>query len=903
MKVPIIYGVDAEKVQSFYDFVAALREDPAKVADIEAARLLPYLDEFSKVLKSDIENYHLGAEDIKGEQTEERLDQLDLFMSDPVEYARKRVEALASKGAMSELFSDIYRKTGNVILSEMMIAPESIVKTIADAKNIKQFSKVDNFAGFSIRLGFFQVYPDAPRTGNAQQDGGNVSAPLIAIDDKILGAVDGKMDGRLLEILQSVMLAGNHDMQHHYTNDTLNQAIAERNKLFSSRASTHDLSIGSWAGKFFSRSVGDEDISSYESWLLMNHARVMQAGVEKGGRQILEHVCDEYYAELEELSHKLYEDNTTSEKYGPPDEIIDYLGTVLPYALMRFLPMDDPLMDRCCEALEKILRPPQHEIVHKARFLYSDGHTFQVTSNYKIAGRALVPDSLHKCDFKGLKKLQLIKMAPEIPLVISPAEKGSSLEEIQQRVGRVNVEMVSNAAHNVWFSPVRDGIWTTVDEGGATIEIYTKDGMPHREDGPAIIWKKSEYEYKELYCRNGVLHRGNDEPAVIHRVAYPAKINKEYFDNGKYIRQDNISLVDKQFYDVETAAKRLQREKEIESGDRFVLFTSRWSDRRDEPPQRAFNFYSSSEGEVGVKIEIPKNLQNAREYFQELETRQNAPEILDVKDAVYILESYLKKEGLDFDALDPTGESSVEEMRARVDKHSKRLHLIKARDILDALEKDDGERTYIETNKILLELISNLDASGADYSALDPTGNSTKEEMGKRVDDAAKRREIMMARRQFKNIQSRVDMRDRLLFDTAHPIRDMEQSIRRKLATAGVGFEALDETGEKTAEEMEAELKVVCQSALVDEAKKAYQEVVKFHSSYAKEILTVKVQMIKDTLVEAGVDHAVLDETGEKSSKDIEDYLKKLVDEAKYIDPLVPKMPIGENGPFGSRSV
>ena len=146
-------------------------------------------------------------------------------------------------------------------------------------------------------------------------------------------------------------------------------------------------------------------------------------------------------------------------------------------------------------------------------------------------------------------------------------------------------------------------------------------------------------------------------------------------------------------------------------------------------------------------------------------------------------------------------------------------------------------------------------------------------------------------------------MRDRLLFDTAHPIRDMEQSIRRKLATAGVGFEALDETGEKTAEEMEAELKVVCQSALVDEAKKAYEDVMFSEGRYSKEILTVRVQMIKDALVEAGVDHAVLDETGEKSSKDIEDYLKKLVDEAKYIDPLVPKMPIGENGPFGSRSV
>lgn len=41
--------------------------------------------------------------------------------------------------------------------------------------------------------------------------------------------------------------------------------------------------------------------------------------------------------------------------------------------------------------------------------------------------------------------------------------------------------------------------------------VYKKNGVFHREDGPAIIFPDGS----EMYYQNGLLHRGNGEPAIV----------------------------------------------------------------------------------------------------------------------------------------------------------------------------------------------------------------------------------------------------------------------------------------------------------------------------------------------------------------------------------------------------
>jgi hypothetical protein len=84
------------------------------------------------------------------------------------------------------------------------------------------------------------------------------------------------------------------------------------------------------------------------------------------------------------------------------------------------------------------------------------------------------------------------------------------------------------------------------EEGEIVREIWTKDGIIHRDDGPAmkIIDDTTKYE---VYCKMGKIHRDND-PAILH---YYLKENDEYeledvwyYKNGYAHREDGPSNIE-----------------------------------------------------------------------------------------------------------------------------------------------------------------------------------------------------------------------------------------------------------------------------------------------------------------------------------------------------------------------
>lgn len=514
MKVPVIPGIGPEKIQSFLDFATEIRENPMRVAEIEAERLLPYLDAITQQLKEDIQDY-------------KKIPAVEMDAPPPIGNAqdiKDRVAELNSAQGLSSLFTNISRKTNSTILSEMLVLSAGVVGKLRQEDGIQWFGKNDYFNRSSIALGFLQIEKGA---GDA-----NISVPYAAIDEDIMSIL-GKTDTtKLLQLLQRALLAGNHDMQHHYTNDYLNETIIGRQHSLP-KSARHQNSVEKWSRKYFD-SFNDEAANSYESWLIMNHAKAMEKALKNGERGELEVMVRDYYNELGRIKDALIPDTTEDER----KRAIDFMGMLVPYALMRFLPLDDPLITDCFKRLEEIAidkdQPflgTENSVEDVVKYTLELPEYTRIVENYKHAGRPIAPNNTADYDFVAIKKMQLIRMAPAIPYLLSPSDNDEHLKKMQDRVGHINVEMISDVSHNIWFSPVENGTWTTTDDTGARITIHSQNGQPHNLEGPAIIIEFDDQQRKEIYCENGKL-RTNGPPIVSYTLGLQEKLYRnEHFLN------------------------------------------------------------------------------------------------------------------------------------------------------------------------------------------------------------------------------------------------------------------------------------------------------------------------------------------------------------------------------------
>jgi antitoxin component YwqK of YwqJK toxin-antitoxin module len=80
-----------------------------------------------------------------------------------------------------------------------------------------------------------------------------------------------------------------------------------------------------------------------------------------------------------------------------------------------------------------------------------------------------------------------------------------------------------------------------VDEetGNPVLETWTKDGVVHRENGPAIIMfdHYSRHKVEERWMRNGEVHRDGDKPAWCHYDLNSGNLDSiSYYKRGKLHR-------------------------------------------------------------------------------------------------------------------------------------------------------------------------------------------------------------------------------------------------------------------------------------------------------------------------------------------------------------------------------
>ncbi|MDD3030201.1 MAG: hypothetical protein PHS57_07990 [Alphaproteobacteria bacterium] len=192
------------------------------------------------------------------------------------------------------------------------------------------------------------------------------------------------------------------------------------------------------------------------------------------------------------------------------------------------------------------------------------------------------------------------------------------------------------------------------------------------------------------------------------------------------------------------------------------------------------------------QIDVDRNITKARGLFEDLDDQKD---FKDIKSVTNMIGSALEDAGVGYAALDPNGMKTDNEMKAEVEKRVSLVYITKARKCFEVLGfLEDGEDVII-TMKLIR---SALEDAGVGYAALDPNGMKTDDEMKAEVKKRASLGYIIKARIFFETL-------DRDMFDRKKTITNMAL-IGSFLETAGVGYEALDPTGKKTADEMKAEI-------------------------------------------------------------------------------------------------
>jgi hypothetical protein len=213
----------------------------------------------------------------------------------------------------------------------------------------------------------------------------------------------------------------------------------------------------------FHRDFSDQtpDIDDIESWLIMHHAKTLQYIDDTPLRAEVK----TYFDELQRLSGVLKDQAPAS-----PDpaaalraahETADYFNTVMGVSLLRFLPLDHPLVAQALSRMEEADPAPEivmqkNESTREALSEHSMSYRYcyhDILENYAAQGHGIVDRSAAKFSYAQIKLLELIRQESMTVQLISSADPASALGKVQQKTARRGLEMIDAMARMTDFSP------------------------------------------------------------------------------------------------------------------------------------------------------------------------------------------------------------------------------------------------------------------------------------------------------------------------------------------------------------------------------------------------------------------------------------------------------------------
>lgn len=428
---PVVLSADESGLAPLFEYMAAVApQNHMALARQEAARLQPYFTALSRHLQDD-----LNAEPA-------------LFAD-----SRERTEKLITPGSLTRLFLTVAEQTNKIMLSEIIIAPGAVY----DDREITQrvfgswqtpYHSTTRYDGRTVHFGFDKLFER-----NAGGDKLSETAlGVITFDDEMLKNLAGYNPRKMAAALQTIATTVNHDMLHHIHMDTGAPArFMDKKPPGFHMSNPRDK----WLRNFPFDFEQVPKVDDIESFLIMHQAKTMQYL----DQQPLRDAVGTYFDELARIGAAMKEKAVTAADPAAAlreaHDTVDYFSTVMGATLLRFLPVNHPLMQQALTGMEKADPAPECLMQQEAAARKTlDGITLrEIVKNYKEQGYTIADPAAGALNYKQIKLAQLMHHESMICGLISEARPGTYLSDIQKKNGRIGVEMIEAMAKMTDFEP------------------------------------------------------------------------------------------------------------------------------------------------------------------------------------------------------------------------------------------------------------------------------------------------------------------------------------------------------------------------------------------------------------------------------------------------------------------
>lgn len=335
----MIASRDEKSAAQLYEYLSQLRKaTPGAIAEAESRRLAPYFSALEKRLDRD-----QPADSFLGRVKA-------VITHHPISPAPETPEQKEKK-SLCKTFNKVAADTGNVIVSEFCIIPETMlshpaVSAMENSREIRQFFKRIRHNDATISLGFIQCMQDSGT--------GSVTVPVAALDSDILKSIKDFDTKTMMASLQDILTAANHDMMHHLTNTCLNNDVSNTAQTAAYAAKLNTFIAIHLRGN-------DEAPGSYESWALLSHADTWREMRGTETEQDLSRAVDTFYDSLSRLDREMKDAGKTEFQRSA---VIDHFSVLGAFALMRIHPFSDPLMTHVLDRIEALDPAPPRTFVN-----------------------------------------------------------------------------------------------------------------------------------------------------------------------------------------------------------------------------------------------------------------------------------------------------------------------------------------------------------------------------------------------------------------------------------------------------------------------------------------------------------------------------------------------------------
>lgn len=353
-------------------------------------------------------------------------------------------EPLYKTGTLKKIFDYVAKTTRSMLYSEIAIMPQSFLlaletKERQDKRTLNIIpSRTSNDAGLDYVFGLIQLIEREDDPEIIETYGHNkrslLSRGVMALDDALMSDIAPHHPQKMLEALQIIATASNHDVLHHYLN-TVSKGDISREDEADFKPELRDFTHPRTSGYHEDRPLG------MESTLILGHARNWHELQDTPAYTKLKNAIDIYFNELARISLALKADPTISPEQH--HKIVDYFSTAVGFCLCRNWPLNDPLLQDAFSRMQAVdpnpslvQKPDPAAIVKtlshpdKEEILPKQTAFTRTCQNYERSGFPLNDPSN---PYRSAKQIELVRMLPDITLVLSPAKAGSPEYKAQQR--------------------------------------------------------------------------------------------------------------------------------------------------------------------------------------------------------------------------------------------------------------------------------------------------------------------------------------------------------------------------------------------------------------------------------------------------------------------------------------